>query len=85
MYSDPFFSEAHAGIFCCAKGSRDSDALLWEAMAANAFALLRLGDQLKRSTIQPDNYITDGPGATGVITSTVILQRQIQLAMKLQF
>ena len=34
---------------------------------------------------QPDNYITDGPGATGVITSTVIPQRQIQFALKLAF
>lgn len=34
---------------------------------------------------QPDNYVTDGPGAAGVITSTVIPQRQIQFAMKLQF
>ena len=34
---------------------------------------------------QPDNYITDGPGATGVITSTVIPQREIQFALKLAF
>jgi len=34
---------------------------------------------------QPDNNIDDGPGATGVITSTVIPQRQIQFALKLQF
>ena len=34
---------------------------------------------------QPDNYITDGPGAAGVITSTVIPQRQIQFALRLQF
>lgn len=34
---------------------------------------------------QPDNYITDGPGAAGVITSTVIPQRQIQFALKLYF
>jgi Carboxypeptidase regulatory-like domain/TonB dependent receptor len=34
---------------------------------------------------QPDNYITDGPGAAGVITSTVIPQRQIQFALKLNF
>jgi len=34
---------------------------------------------------QPDNYITDGPGAAGVITSTVIPQRQIQFALKLTF
>jgi hypothetical protein len=34
---------------------------------------------------QPDNFITDGPGATGVITSTVIPQRQIQFALKLAF
>jgi len=34
---------------------------------------------------QPDNYITDGPGAAGVITSTVIPERQIQFALKLQF
>jgi outer membrane receptor protein involved in Fe transport len=34
---------------------------------------------------QPDNYITDGPGATGVITSTAATQREIQLALKLLF
>jgi hypothetical protein len=34
---------------------------------------------------QPDPFITDGPGAAGVITSTVIPQRQIQLALKLHF
>ena len=34
---------------------------------------------------QPDNNIDDGPGSTGVITSTVIPQRQIQFALKLEF
>ncbi|AXC12649.1 Oar protein [Acidisarcina polymorpha] len=34
---------------------------------------------------QPDPFITDGPGQTGVITSTVLPQRQIQFAGKLQF
>jgi hypothetical protein len=34
---------------------------------------------------QPDNYIDDGPGAAGVITDTVIPQRQIQFALKLNF
>jgi hypothetical protein len=34
---------------------------------------------------QPDPFITDGPGAAGVITSTVLPQRQIQFAMKLGF
>jgi hypothetical protein len=34
---------------------------------------------------QPDNYITDGPGAAGVITSTVIPQRQIQFSLKFRF
>ncbi len=34
---------------------------------------------------QPDPFITDGPGATGVITSTVIPQRQVQFALKLHF
>ena len=34
---------------------------------------------------QPDNFITDGAGAAGVITSTVIPQRQIQFALKLEF
>jgi hypothetical protein len=34
---------------------------------------------------QPDNYITDGPGAAGVITSTVIPQRQIQFSLKFNF
>jgi len=34
---------------------------------------------------QPDNYITDGPGAVGVITSTAAVNRQIQLALKFLF
>ncbi len=34
---------------------------------------------------QPDYYITDGPGATGTITSTAAVNRQIQLALKLLF
>ena len=34
---------------------------------------------------QPDNFITDGPGATGTITSTAAVNRQIQLALKLLF
>jgi hypothetical protein len=34
---------------------------------------------------QPDPFLTDGPGAAGVITSTVIPQRQIQFALKLHF
>ncbi len=34
---------------------------------------------------QPDGYITDGPGATGVITATAATQREIQLALKLLF
>lgn len=34
---------------------------------------------------QPDPFITDGPGAAGVITGTVIPQRQIQFALKLHF
>jgi hypothetical protein len=34
---------------------------------------------------QPDPFITDGPGAAGVITSTVIPQRQIQFSLKLRF
>jgi len=34
---------------------------------------------------QPDPYITDGPGSAGVITSTVLPQRQIQFGLKLQF
>ena len=34
---------------------------------------------------QPDAFITDGPGAAGVITSTVTPQRQIQFALKLHF
>ena len=34
---------------------------------------------------QPDAFITDGPGAAGVITSTVIPQRQVQFALKLHF
>jgi hypothetical protein len=34
---------------------------------------------------QPDGTIADGPGAAGVITSTVIPQRQLQFALKLHF
>jgi hypothetical protein len=34
---------------------------------------------------QPDPFITDGPGAAGVITSAVLPSRQIQFATKLQF
>jgi hypothetical protein len=34
---------------------------------------------------QPDNYITDGPGAAGVLTSPIIPQRQIQFSLKLRF
>jgi len=32
-----------------------------------------------------DAFITEGPGSAGVITSTVIPQRQIQFALKLEF
>jgi hypothetical protein len=38
-----------------------------------------------RSFSQSDAFITDGPGSAGVITSTVIPQRQIQFALKLEF
>ena len=34
---------------------------------------------------QPDPFVTDGAGTAAVITSTVIPQRQIQFALKLQF
>jgi hypothetical protein len=34
---------------------------------------------------QPDPFVTDGPGTAAVITSTVIPQRQIQFALKLEF
>lgn len=34
---------------------------------------------------QPDPFVTDGPGAAGVITDIVIPQRQIQFALKLHF
>ncbi len=34
---------------------------------------------------QPDPFIDDGPGAAGVITSTVVPQRQLQFALKLNF
>lgn len=34
---------------------------------------------------QPDPLIDDGPGAAGVITSTVVPQRQLQVALKLNF
>jgi len=34
---------------------------------------------------QPDPFVTDGPGTAAVITQTVIPQRQIQFALKLEF
>jgi outer membrane receptor protein involved in Fe transport len=34
---------------------------------------------------QPDNFIDDGPGSAGVITSTVAPQRQLQFALKFNF
>jgi hypothetical protein len=34
---------------------------------------------------QPDPFVTDGPGSAGVISSTVIPQRQIQMALKFHF
>ncbi len=34
---------------------------------------------------QPDNFITDGLGSAGVITSTVLPQRQVQFGLKLSF
>ncbi|MGO8719805.1 MAG: carboxypeptidase regulatory-like domain-containing protein [Acidobacteriaceae bacterium] len=34
---------------------------------------------------QPDPYIDDGPGAAGVITSTSLANREIQLALKYRF
>jgi hypothetical protein len=34
---------------------------------------------------QPDPFITDGPGAAGVITSTSLANREIQLALKYRF
>jgi len=34
---------------------------------------------------QPDNYITDGPGATAVITSTVLPSRELEFGLKLHF
>jgi hypothetical protein len=34
---------------------------------------------------RPDPFITAGPGAPGVITSAVILQQQIEFALKLHF
>jgi outer membrane receptor protein involved in Fe transport len=33
----------------------------------------------------PDRFVSDGPGAAGTITSTVIPQRQLQFALKLRF
>ena len=33
----------------------------------------------------PDRFIDDGPGAAGVITSTVVPSRQLQFALKLHF
>jgi hypothetical protein len=34
---------------------------------------------------QPDPFITDGPGATAVITSTALPNREIQLALRYRF
>ena len=34
---------------------------------------------------QPDNFITDGPGATAVITSTVLPSRELEFGLKLHF
>jgi hypothetical protein len=34
---------------------------------------------------QPDPFIDDGPGSAGVITSTVVPQRQLQFALKFNF
>ena len=34
---------------------------------------------------QPDNFIDDGPGAAGVVTSTAIPNRQIQFGLKYLF
>ncbi|HZR58868.1 MAG TPA: TonB-dependent receptor [Terriglobales bacterium] len=33
----------------------------------------------------PDNFITDGPGSTGVITSTVVPSRELEFALKFHF
>jgi hypothetical protein len=37
------------------------------------------------SFAQPDPYITDGPGATAVVTSTAGANREVQLALKYHF
>lgn len=34
---------------------------------------------------QPDNFIDDGPGAAGVITSLAMPMRQIQFGLKYRF
>jgi hypothetical protein len=34
---------------------------------------------------QPDNFIDDGPGAAGVITSLAIPMRQVQFGLKYRF
>lgn len=34
---------------------------------------------------QPDPFITDGPGAAGVVTSTALANREIQLALRYRF
>jgi hypothetical protein len=34
---------------------------------------------------QPDNFIDDGPGSTGVITSLSTPMRQVQFGLKLAF
>jgi hypothetical protein len=47
---------------------------------AEAFNLLN-----HPSFSQPDSYITDGPGATAVVTSTALNNRQIQFALRYRF
>jgi hypothetical protein len=37
------------------------------------------------SFAQPDPFITDGPGQTGVVTSTALANREVQIAMKYRF
>ncbi len=49
-------------------------------------AVFYLGSQAGiKVLVPPDYYITDGPGATRVITSTVLPQREIQFGLKLHF
>lgn len=82
-------------------GNSGKNVLIGPGGVSTDFALRKIFDLTERQNLefrveffnafnhpvfaQPDNYITDGPGATGVITSTVLPQREIQFGLKLNF